>query len=342
MIDLHTHTRASDGSYTPSDLVRHAAASGITVLAITDHDTVAGIAEAIEAAAALEKPAIEAASPMPGAPSDQDIARTKDAPRGPASDFTAPASDFTAPASPQVPHIRIIPAVNCSTPGIRIIPGVELDIDWKPGECHLLGLGLKTFHPDLLALLDALIADRNRRNAEIADKLRASGIDIDLARVEALANGGTVGRPHFAQYLTEAKVVKNRQQAFDKYLAKDRPFYIDRNSIPLDAGIAAIRACGGVPVLAHPMSLYVSWGTLPEVLKGFVEQGVAGFEAWHPGARVNDCKRLEALAREFGVCVTAGSDFHGAVRPDRKIGHTAGGTKIEDRYFFDDLLPLLG
>lgn len=305
MIDLHTHTRASDGSYTPSDLVRHAAASGIIVLAITDHDTVAGIAEAQQEAASL-MPDVEA-----GLPYQQTTGNS----RGPQSDLSAP--------------------------GIRIIPGVELDIDWKPGECHLLGLGLKTFHPDLIVLLDSLIADRNRRNAEIADKMRASGIDIDLERVESLANGGTVGRPHFAQFLVEAKVVKNRQQAFDKYLGKDRPFYIDRNSIPLDAGIAAIRACGGVPVLAHPMSLYVSWGTLPEVLKGFVERGIAGFEAWHPAARVNDCKRLETLARELGVCTTAGSDFHGAARPDRKIGRTAGGTVIEDRYFFDELLPLL-
>lgn len=279
MIDLHTHSRASDGSYTPSDLVAHAAERGISVLALTDHDSVAGNAEAAAA------------------------------------------------------------AVNA---GIRFLPGIELDIEWKPGECHLLGLDLKEVRPELVSLLVRLNDDRRNRNTEIADRMRSSGIDIDLERVEALAAGGTVGRPHFAQYLVETKVVKNRQQAFDRYLAKNRPYFIDRKSINLDEGIAAVRASGGVPILAHPMSLYVSWGHLAEVITGFRDRGIVGLEAWHPAARVVECQRLEDLAHSLGMCVTAGSDFHGAARPDRKIGKTADRRDIADKYFYDELEPLLG
>lgn len=278
MIDLHTHSRASDGSYTPSELVAHAVSSGVSVLALTDHDSISGNDEAASAAISA---------------------------------------------------------------GLRFIPGIELDIEWKPGECHLLGLGLKTYHGDLLNLLVRLNDDRRNRNTEIAEKMRASGIDIDISRVEAIAGGGTVGRPHFAQFLVETKVVKNRQQAFDKYLAKDRPFFIDRKSISLDEGVAAIRSCGGVPILAHPLSLYVSWGRMTEVISGFRDRGIAGLEAWHPAARIVECERLEVLAHSLGMCATAGSDFHGEVRPDRKIGRTAGRRNIDDRYFFEELEPLL-
>lgn len=279
MTDLHTHSRASDGSYTPAELVAHAASQGVTVLALTDHDTFAGNAEAAAAA---------------------------------------------------VSH------------GIRFIPGIELDIEWKPGECHLLGLGLKSVHADLAGILERLQAGRLERNTGIVEKMRASGIDIDMERLLAIAGGGTLGRPHFAQFLVESKVVKNRQQAFDRYLAKDRPFYLDRKGIALDEGIAAIRASGGVPILAHPLSLYISWGTLPKIIEDFRDKGVLGIEAWHPAARVVECERLEALARSLGMCVTAGSDFHGAARPDRKIGRTAGRRPIDDSYFYGGLEALLG
>ncbi len=313
MIDLHAHSRASDGSFTPAELVGHALESGLSVVALTDHDSVSGNTEAARAALSA---------------------------------------------------------------GIGFLPGVELDIEWKPGECHLLGYGIGSIPglsgdsslPDaatstaagafagrrygdiagpggiaaprsLVELLVRLNEDRKNRNREIAERMRSAGIDIDLERVEALAAGGTVGRPHFAQYLVEAKVVKNRQQAFDRYLAKDRPYFIDRKSIPLDEGIEAIRASGGVPVLAHPLSLYVSWGHLSGILANFRDRGVAGIEAWHPAARIVDCERLEKLAGELGLFVTAGSDFHGAARPDRKIGKTAGRRPIDDRFLPAELEP---
>lgn len=285
MIDLHTHSSASDGTYSPKELIEHAVLERVSVLALTDHDSVTGNALAADAAAKINS--------------------------------------------------------SLEIPAIRFIAGIELDIEWKSGECHLLGLGLMENHPDLVRLLVQLNDERRNRNREIAEKMRADGIDIDIERVEVLASGGTVGRPHFAQFLVETKVVKNRQLAFDRYLARDRPYYIERKSISLDEGIAAIRACGGLPVLAHPLSLYVSWGHLPEIIGSFRDRGIAGIEAWHPGAKIVECQRLEALAHSLGICATAGSDFHGAVRPDRRIGKTAGRKDIEDRFFYEELAPLL-
>jgi sugar phosphate isomerase/epimerase len=87
------------------------------------------------------------------------------------------------------------------------------------------------------------------------------------------------------------------------------------------------------------MSLYVAWGRLPDLVKDLATQGLAGIEAWHPTAKVRSCRRLEELGRALGLYITAGSDFHGDSRPDRKLGITAGDRKIED-FFLEAISPL--
>ena len=268
MIDLHIHTTASDGQYTPTQIVEKAAEKNITTIAITDHDTVAGIQEG--AAAAKEH-------------------------------------------------------------GITFVPGVELNISYPTGEFHLLGLGFKHISPSLTEILDNLVKNRELRNVQIIEKMREAGVDITLDEMRTDFPDTVLGRPHFAAELVKKKVVKTRQQAFDRFLAKGRPWYVARVGSNLDEAIVAIKESGGVPVIAHPMSLYLSWGKLPDALQNFYERGVMGLEAFHPGARVTECLRLEELAQKIGYFVTAGSDFHGEkIRGDRKLGYTCGGRKIED------------
>ena len=268
MIDLHIHTTASDGQYTPTQIVEKASEKNITTIAITDHDTVAGLEEGASAAKEHQ---------------------------------------------------------------ITFVPGVELNISYPTGEFHLLGLGFKQISPSLNEILDNLVKNRELRNVQIIEKMREAGVDITLDEIQADFPDTVLGRPHFAAELVKKKVVKTRQQAFDRYLAKGRPWYVARVGSNLDEAIVAIKESGGVPVIAHPMSLYLSWGKLPDALQNFYERGVMGMEAFHPGARVTECLRLEELAQKIGYFVTAGSDFHGEkIRGDRKLGHTCGGRKIED------------
>ena len=268
MIDLHVHTTASDGQYTPAQIIEKASEKNITAIAITDHDTVAGLEEG--AAAAKEH-------------------------------------------------------------GITFVPGVELNISFPTGEFHLLGLGFKQISPSLTEILDNLVKNRELRNVQIIEKMREAGVDITLDEMIADFPDTVLGRPHFAAELVKKKVVKTRQQAFDRFLAKGRPWYVQRVGSNLDEAIVAIKESGGVPVIAHPMSLYLSWGKLPDALQNFYDRGVMGLEAFHPGARVTECLRLEELAQKIGYFVTAGSDFHGEkIRGDRKLGYTCGGRKIED------------
>ena len=275
MIDLHTHSTASDGALSPSDLVDFAAKKGISVLAITDHDTVSGLAEGQEAA---------------------------------------------------------------KKAGLVFVPGIEVSIQWPTGEFHLLGLGLKKCSKELRAIINFLREERINRNKKMALKLQEAGVNISYEEVSEKFNTENVGRPHFAKVMVEKGMIKNPQQAFDRYFAKGRPCYVDRVGADLNEAVMAIESSGGIPVQAHPLSMYVSWGRLEGVLRDIADSGVKGFEAWHPGVRISEAERLEKIAHSMGLIVTAGSDFHGEkVRADRKIGQTAGKSKINDRFWQEEL-----
>lgn len=275
MIDLHVHTTASDGQFSPSQIIQMAVDKGLSRIAITDHDTAAGLEEAKAAAQELK---------------------------------------------------------------INFVAGTELNISFPTGEFHLLGLGFTNISPSLNEIFEDLVKSRQERNENIISKMQKDGVQISLEEVQKDYPDTILGRPHFAAELVKKKVVKNRQMAFDKYLAKGRPWYVDRVGANLDQAIVAIKESGGLPVVAHPMSLYLSWGKLPETLQNFYERGVAGIEAYHPGARMTECLRLEELARKIGLFVTAGSDFHGPkVRADRKLGHTCNDKPIENRFWDEEL-----
>ena len=226
--------------------------------------------------------------------------------------------------------------------GIDFIPGVELTISWPTGEFHLLGLGIKRVSARLAEITEILQKNRIERNRQIILKMQENGFDVSYEELVASVETKCIGRPHFAEYLVKKKLVKNRQDAFNKYIAKGRPYYVEKTGCNLDEAITAIVESGAVPVLAHPLSLYVSWGKMQNVLEELKERGIAGIEAFHPGARLNDCLRLEELGKKLGFCITAGSDYHGeAVRKDRHLGYTAGDRKIEDRFYYEELKPLV-
>ncbi len=279
MIDLHTHSTASDGMYSPSHLVMLAAEKNISVLALTDHDSIEGLDEARKKAEEV---------------------------------------------------------------GITFVPGIEISIEWNKGEFHLLGLSLKKIDQKLLNLITFLHEERENRNRKIIQRLQENGIDISYEETVEKSRTKNIGRPHIAKILVEKKKVKKIQQAFDLYLANGRPCYVKKRGADLDKAVDAIRSSGGIPVQAHPLSMYVSWSHINDVIAHIKEIGVEGLEAYHPGAKITEAKRLEKLARTFDMIVTAGSDFHGEkLRADRKLGHSSGNLKIEDRFWSEELKPAL-
>lgn len=269
MVDLHSHSTASDGSLSPGALVELAHERGLSALALTDHDSVAGWAEAAERAERL---------------------------------------------------------------GLRFIRGLEIEIGFKPGEFHLLGLDLNPDCPELRESLRGLSLAREERNRAILELMRSDGLAVDYDQFTSLFPPGPLGRPHIAAYLVKLGLVKRRQLAFDRYLARGRPYYQAKRCLGLEEAIELIHQSGGLAFVAHPMSLFVSWKRLHELFPQWKELGIDGVEAWHPTARKSECQRLDAIARELGLAVSAGSDFHGEVRPERRLGHSAGDMIIDDSF----------
>jgi len=269
MIDLHSHSTASDGALSPTELVALAVKTGLKALALTDHDTMAGVPEAL--AAADER-------------------------------------------------------------GLRLIPGVEIEIAFEPGEFHLLGLHIDAAFPELVEVFETLAESRRQRNADIVDLMRAAGIAADLDEIVAAAGTSHLGRPHLADHLVRVKAARTRQDAFDRFLGKGRPLYLPKECLPFREALALIRRSGGKAVVAHPYSLFVSKSKLAGLMDEWKEAGVDGIEAFHPAAKLGQCRILERMAQERGFAVTAGSDWHGPGRPECGLGHTAGGIPIDDRY----------
>jgi predicted metal-dependent phosphoesterase TrpH len=178
--------------------------------------------------------------------------------------------------------------------------------------------------------VEELSRRREKRNLEILERMHELNIEASYDEVKALSGGHSVGRPHFAALLVNHHIVKTRQQAFSRYLGGGKPLYVPKEGLEFERAAAAIKSTGGIAVLAHPMSLYVAWGRLPDLVKSLKEQGLDGLEAWHPTAKARSCRRLEELGKTLGLYITAGSDFHGEARPERKLGITTGGRKIED------------
>lgn len=253
--DLHLHSTASDGELTPKALLHCAAQEGFTLLALTDHDSVEGIAEAREAAR------------------------------------------------------------EC---GIRLIPGVELSCGAQK-EIHVLGYGFDTQNKGILAFCRARRAQREERAAQMVRQLCENGAPVSLDRVRELARG-VVARPHVARALVEAGHASSVPDAFDRYLVPGRCGYVPKEDVKVADAVRLIGQAGGVAVLAHPMELKLGEAALASLIGEWKAQGLAGIEVFHPSAQNNHAAYLLHLARQEGMLVTGGSDFHGRGVRDSRIG----------------------
>lgn len=250
-IDLHVHTSASDGKYSPTEVVQQALASGMSAIAITDHDTLGGIGEALAAASGTL---------------------------------------------------------------LQVIPGVEISTDAPSSEVHILGYFVDQDNPTLNRWLHDFQDSRLDRARRILARLSRLGLPLNLGRVEEMANGGSVGRPHIAGAMVERGYVSSVHEAFDRYIGRNRPAYVPRRKVTPAEAIELVRGAHGVPVLAHPRHIR-------ELVPGLAAAGLMGIEAYYVGYSYEDTGELVELAQKHGLITTGGSDFHGEdVKPESLLG----------------------
>ncbi|MCP3793414.1 PHP domain-containing protein [Paenibacillus sp. CH40] len=248
--DLHTHTQASDGMQPPADNVRWAKEKGLAGVAITDHDTVAGLEEALKEGKRI---------------------------------------------------------------GITVVPGVEISTRAGGKDIHILGYFMDYRNKVFLERLEKLRQARDTRNDLILSQLRSLGVEITLDEVVAtmgrpLAPDESIGRPHMADTLVQKGYAKDMRDAFDRYLAEGAPGYVSVPRVEPAEAINWIREAGGVPVVAHP-GLYGN----DELVRFIIEEAKpVGLEVRHSDHDAEAESRYTAMAAQYGLIATGGSDFHGA------------------------------
>jgi len=244
-IDLHIHSTVSDGRFSPEEIVRKAAELGLSVIALADHDSVDGIAPALEAARAF--------------------------------------------------------------PRLRVIPCVEVSTDVPSGEVHVLGYFIDYTSRDLAEILVRFRNSREGRAQGMIARLADLGVHIEWPRVQEIAGDGSVGRPHIAQAMLEKGYITSIREAFDRYIARDGPAYVEREKMTPVEAVELIIRNNGLPVMAHPFTV-TDPGAMVIELKA---AGLVGIEAYYNSYTADEIGRLVGLADRHHLIITGGSDYHG-------------------------------
>lgn len=209
--------------------------------------------------------------------------------------------------------------------GVEVIAGVEINTDVPGAEVHILGYYVDPGHEELNAQLATIREGRVGRARKMAEALARMGVPVRFERILEIAGEGSVGRPHVAQALLEAGHVSSTGEAFEKYIGRNSPAYIDRMKFTPSEASALIRRAGGVPVLAHPVffdrfGAIKSGFDLEAMLAETMTAGLLGIEAYYPNYDAITIEYLLGIARRYGLVVTGGTDFHGAKFNEPDLG----------------------
>ncbi len=213
--------------------------------------------------------------------------------------------------------------------GFELIPGVELSVNFKKGNLHILGYFIDEDEEFFKSTLKRVQMARAERNPKILKKLNDLGILVTMEELEEISRGGQIGRPHIARVMVEKGYVKSVSDAFERYLKRGARAYAPKSILDPGEAIKVIKGAGGIPVLAHPFSLLAKdRDELFSIVESLKKEGLMGVECYyseHDEAFTGVC--LE-IARALELIVTGGSDYHGKAKPYIKLGRGKGGLKV--------------
>jgi len=212
-----------------------------------------------------------------------------------------------------VDHVGSVPD------NIIYLTGVEISAEFKK-TLHILGYGFDPEYPELKNTLERLQHARYDRNVKMLENMANNGFHISMEELHEESKGGMVGRPHFANLMLQKGYVKNYQEAFDKYLAKGQPFYMDKQRLEPKEAIRLILAAGGIPVMAHPYQTKLESEELEALIAELKSYGLKGIEAYYSRHTKEQVKEYLGYAKKYDLLITAGSDFHGANKADIDLG----------------------
>jgi len=200
--------------------------------------------------------------------------------------------------------------------GVILIAATELSCGYDGVDVHILAYAFNTFDERIDERLRRFRDVRHRRGYAIVEKLRELGYDISAERVEQLAAGGAMGRPHVARALVESGRIASISEAFNQLLASGKPAYVEKARFDVKEAVALIHDAGGLLSIAHPTLYPDHERIVPELL----DAGIDAIEIFHPDVEEENRERYRNLARFRGKFVTGGSDDHGTAKEVETLG----------------------
>ena len=215
-------------------------------------------------------------------------------------------------------------------PSIKFLTGVEISASAPPsfscpGSIHILGYDLNTDDPVLNQTLKELRQARKNRNPRILKILNELGLHLTLNEVRQEAGECQLGRPHIARIMVIKGYVQSIDEAFDKYLGKGKLAYVDKYRLDCARAIEIILGAGGIPVLAHPFLIQArNDEVLEDLIIILTKMGLKGLEVYYPRHPTEQTARYAEIANRHRLLITGGSDFHGSLTPEIKMGSGRG------------------
>jgi predicted metal-dependent phosphoesterase TrpH len=231
-------------------------------------------------------------------------------------------------------------------PSLHFLTGVEISAAYPSffpgsGSFHILGYGIRLDDPVLNKTLTKLQDVRKNRNPKIVKRLNELGFPISLKDVQQIGGEGQIGRPHIALTLKEKGYVASIGEAFDKLLGAQRPAYVGKKRLGCKETIEMIRAAGGIAALAHPGLLDIAdKGQLETLMRNLINIGMSAIEVYYPQHTAEQTGHFARLAKQYDLLMTGGTDFHGALTPEIRMG-SGNGNLFVPYHIYDALIGAL-
>lgn len=272
LIDLHVHSNASDGSFTPSQVADLAIDAGLKAIALTDHDTIDGIAEII---------------------------------------------DYTKDKQ------------------LEVVPGIELSCYYQNREVHILGFYVDYENPELNRELKVLKEAREGRNIKMVELMQRDGLNVTMEKLLHGNPDSVITRAHFARVLVEEGVCKDKDTAFRKYIGIGCKYYLPKPQVTCETAMNILTKYSKASFLAHPLLYHLGYSQIEELLVYLKSLGLKGLEAYHSSNNAYESDRLRQMAAGLDLKISGGSDFHGIIKPNIRLGAGRGNMRVHYKLLED-------
>lgn len=204
--------------------------------------------------------------------------------------------------------------------GIELVPGIEFSTEYLGTDIHIVGIDFDWKNPAFQERIDYYRSERVRRNQKMIDMMAADGFDISYEQMVQSFGESVWTRAHFARFLLSKGYIKDISEAFTTYIGDNCKYFIPREKVSPFEVVELLREFGGIPILAHPFQYKFSDEVLRALIEKLIRSGLMGIEVYYSTHTQEQCEYLQAIADEYHLTPSGGSDFHGSNKPDIGLG----------------------